>query len=132
MIIGKDIQEMLSKLESERASAGASGETVYAENRAFRRSRVVWEAKLKLCFNQVTLKGEVREITGVVRDISANGAKVDLSEPIFEKTDLELHIPKLGMFRCNVVWQDHTRVGIQFVDNPDTIFAHLTRILPKA
>ena len=132
MIIGKDIHEMLAQLERERSSGAEDGEALYKENRNFRRNRVVWEAKLKMYFNDVTLKGEVREIPGVVRDISANGAKVDLNEPISEKVDLELHIPKLGVFPCNIVWQNHNRVGIQFIESPDAVFAHLARVLPGA
>ncbi len=132
MIIGKDIQDMLTELESSRDGAGPDKEALYRENRDFRRSRVVWEAKLKVFFNDVTLKGEVREVSGVVRDISANGAKVDLKEPLSERIDLELHIPKLGVFPCNIVWQDGKRVGIQFKESPEAVFSHLIQVLPNA
>ncbi|MEP3247718.1 MAG: PilZ domain-containing protein [Sneathiella sp.] len=132
MIIGKDIHAMLAALEKERAAEAGQTEEQYRENRNFRRSRVVWEAKLKVYFNDVTLKGEVREVHGVVRDISANGAKVDLEEPLSETVDLELHIPKLGVFPCHIVWQNHARVGIQFVEPPEAVFSHLARVLPKA
>lgn len=131
MIIGKDIQNMLKQLEEEQSAKEGASASLYKENRCYRRSRVVWEAKLKMFFNDVTLKGEVREVHGVVRDISANGAKVDLQENIQERAGLELHIPKMGVFPCNIVWQDGTRVGIQFTDSPDTVFSHLARVLPK-
>lgn len=132
MIIGKDIHEMLSELERSREQSDRDNDALYRENRNFRRSRVVWEAKLKVYFNDVTLKGDVREVHGVVRDISANGAKVDLKESLTERIDLELHIPKLGVFPCNIVWQDGARVGIQFKESPEAIFSHLIQVLPNA
>ncbi len=123
---------MLSELERSREQRDKTVEEMYRENRSFRRSRVVWEAKLKVYFNDVTLKGEVREVHGVVRDISANGAKVDLKEPLLERVDLDLVIPKLGTFPCNIVWQDDRRVGIQFKESPETVFSHLIQVLPNA
>lgn len=132
MIIGKDIHEMLSELERSQEQQAKDNDALYRENRGYRRSRVVWEAKLKVYFNDVTLRGEVREVHGVVRDISANGAKVDLKEPLLERIDLELHIPKLGVFPCNIVWQDGSRVGIQFKESPDAVFSHLIQVLPNA
>lgn len=132
MIIGKDIQDMLTELEHSREQKDKEQDALYRENRGFRRSRVVWEAKLKVYFNDVTLKGDVREVAGIVRDISANGAKVDLKEPLMERIDLELHIPKLGVFPCNIVWQDNERVGLQFKESPETVFTNLIQVLPNA
>lgn len=132
MIIGKDIHEMLNELDVQRSKEKAVDAKTYMESRNFRRSRVVWEAKVKVYFNDVTLKSEVREITGVVRDISANGARLELDQPIVEKVGLELIIPKLGIFPCETVWRKDNQVGIKFRESPDTVFKHLTKVLPNA
>ncbi|WP_025897786.1 PilZ domain-containing protein [Sneathiella glossodoripedis] len=132
MIIGKDIQEMLNELDVQRASDQNKNSETYVENRHFRRSRVVWEAKVKVYFNDVTLKSDVREISGVVRDISANGARVELERPILEKVGLELIIPKLGIFPCETVWSKDSQVGIRFNEKPDVVFKHLVKVLPNA
>jgi len=132
MIIGKDIHDMLGELERLAEEKNKITRADYQENRNFRRSRVVWEAKLKAYFNDITLKGEVREVPGVVRDISANGAKVQLDETFPEHTNLELHIPKLGIFPCQIVWENGRRVGIQFSESPEQVFAQLTKVLPNA
>ena len=132
MIIGKDIHEMLNELDVQRAKEVGSDDSTYVENRYFRRSRVVWEAKVKVYFNDITLKSEVREISGVVRDISANGARLDLEQPIVEKVGLELIIPKLGIFPCETVWRKDNQVGIRFSEKPDIVFNHLTKVLPNA
>ncbi len=132
MIVGRDIQEMLRELDQQRAQEAGSENNTYSENRNFRRSRVVWEAKVKVYFNDITLKSEVRELSGVVRDISANGARLDLEGPILEKVGLELIIPKLGIFPCETVWRKDNQVGIRFNENPDTVFNHLIKVLPNA
>jgi hypothetical protein len=132
MIIGRDIQEMLKELDQHRAQETGVDSNTYSENRNFRRSRVVWEAKVKVYFNDITLKSEVRELSGVVRDISANGARLDLEGPILEKVGLELIIPKLGIFPCETVWRKDNQVGIRFNENPDTVFNHLIKVLPNA
>lgn len=132
MIIGKDIHEMLNELDVQRAKEVGANDSTYIENRYFRRSRVVWEAKVKVYFNDITLKSEVREISGVVRDISANGARLDLEQPIVEKLGLELIIPKLGIFPCETVWRKDNQVGIRFNEKPETVFRHLIKVLPNA
>ncbi|MBL4666417.1 MAG: PilZ domain-containing protein [Sneathiella sp.] len=132
MIIGKDIHQMLDELDRSRKKDAEKVEASYRENRNFRRSRVVWEAKVKVYFNDVTLKSEVREVHGIVRDISANGARVELTQPISERVGLELIIPKLGTFSCDSVWINDCQVGIRFNEPPEVIFQHLVRILPNA
>jgi PilZ domain len=132
MIIGKDIQKMLEELDRAREKNPSSQDALYRENRSYRRSRVVWEARVKIFFNDVTLKSEIREINGIVRDISANGAKIELTEPIAERVGLELIIPKLGIFPCDAAWVNDCLIGVQFKDNPETVFDHLTRVLPNA
>ena len=132
MIIGKDIQRMLDELDEARSDDKGGSEARNREKRCFRRSRVVWEAKVKVYFNDVTLKSEVREVHGMVRDISANGAKLVLKEPISETMGLDLIIPKLGHFMCDAVWVNDCMVGVQFKDDPETVFKHLTRVLPNA
>ncbi|OUR75250.1 hypothetical protein A9Q83_17595 [Alphaproteobacteria bacterium 46_93_T64] len=132
MIIGKDIHQMLNDLDRSREKDEAKDSENYRENRNFRRSRVVWEAKIKIYFNDVTLKSEVREVHGVVRDISANGARLELAQPIAERAGLELVIPKLGTFPCETVWISDCQVGIRFNEPPEIVFQHLVRILPNA
>jgi len=132
MIIGKDIKRMLDELDEVRREEKTEGTAQYRENRSYRRSRVVWEAKVRVYFNDVTLKSEMREVQGVVRDISANGAKLVLTEKISEMVGLDLIIPKLGQFPCDAVWVSDCIVGVQFKDDPETVFQHLTRVLPNA
>ncbi|MBO6825519.1 MAG: PilZ domain-containing protein [Sneathiella sp.] len=132
MIIGKDIKRMLDELDEARSQEKGDVNAPYRENRSYRRSRVVWEAQVRVYFNDVTLKSEVREVPGVVRDISANGAKLVLNEPISEMVGLDLIIPKLGQFPCDAVWANDCIVGVQFKDDPATVFQHLTRVLPNA
>jgi len=129
MIIGKDIHEMLNELDIVRAKAAGKSVPDYVENRNFRRSRVVWEAKVRMYFNDVTLKSEVREVSGVVRDISANGAKLELSQPVTKRAGLELIIPKLGTFPCEAVWVNDCQIGLQFKDKPEIVSHHLVRVL---
>lgn len=131
MIIGKDIHEMLNELDVARAKEEKQSET-YIENRNFRRSRVVWEAKIKVYFNDVTLKNETYEVSGVVRDISANGAKLELDQPITGKFGLELVVPKLGNFPCESVWVNGNQMGIKFNEPPEVVFHHLIKVLPNA
>jgi len=132
MIIGKDIKRMLDELDEVRSEEKAEKTPSYRENRCYRRSRVVWQAQVRVYFNDVTLKSEVREVHGVVRDISANGAKLVLDERIAEMVGLDLIIPKLGQFPCDAVWVNDCIVGVQFKDDPETVFQHLTRVLPNA
>ncbi|WP_169567243.1 PilZ domain-containing protein [Sneathiella limimaris] len=132
MIIGKDIHQMLNELDMQRARELGEAPKNYTENRKYRRSRVVWEAQVKVYFNDITLKSEVREVHGVVRDISANGARLDLDQPIIEKVGLVLVIPKLGKFPCETMWCKGKQVGIQFKDSPDNVFQHLIKVLPNA
>lgn len=132
MIIGKDIKRMLDELDEVRSEEKAEKAPSYRENRSYRRSRVVWEAQVRVYFNDVTLKSEIREVHGVVRDISANGAKLVLDERIAEMVGLDLIIPKLGQFPCDAVWVNDCIVGVQFKDDPETVFQHLTRVLPNA
>lgn len=132
MIIGKDIHQMLNDLERSREKDETKDADNYRENRNFRRSRVVWEAKVKIYFNDVTLRSEMREVQGVVRDISANGARLELTQPISERAGLELIIPKLGTFSCDTVWNSDCQIGIRFNEPPEVIFRHLVRVLPNA
>ncbi len=53
MIIGKDIKRMLDELDEARAQEKGKGTSSYRENRSYRRSRVVWEAQVRVYFKDV-------------------------------------------------------------------------------
>ncbi len=49
-----------------------------------------------------------------VRDVSVNGALIEVSMPLQEDTEAELVLPKIGTVACTVAWVRHFRCGLLF------------------
>ncbi|GLQ05412.1 PilZ domain-containing protein [Sneathiella chinensis] len=130
MTIGPDIKGLLDELEARQAAveAAATDTAPYSENRRYRRSRVVWEARLKMSLQDVTLRSRITEVKGVVRDVSANGARVDLFGELDLEADLEMILPSIATFPCKAVWAKGQQVGLQFKDSPDQVYQAISRV----
>ncbi|WP_373085886.1 PilZ domain-containing protein [Sneathiella sp.] len=126
MIIAEDIKKMLRALDT---NAG-SKINERAKNRKFLRSEVKWPATIRAERGHACLHEEEREVTGIIKDISANGARIDVDGLFFEKNNLLLNIPKLGTVRCDLVWRRGNKIGLQFSEDPKRILEQLRKILP--
>jgi hypothetical protein len=64
---------------------------------------------------QIELPGGGR-VTGVVRNVSATGARIDFSQRMSLPAKVRVSISGLGVFRnARVVWQDERSAGIVFL-----------------
>jgi PilZ domain-containing protein len=91
------------------------------EKRKFPRSRVVWQAELI---------GHQQTVSGIVQDMSVNGAKMDVKEPFYESKDLSLIIERFGKLNCTVVWRHNGILGLRFEDTPSQIHNLIGSVLP--
>lgn len=126
MIIANDIKRMLRALDFEH-DHGATG---MVENRRYQRVDVAWFATLRAERGNACLHEEEHEVSGTIRDISANGARIDVTEPFFEKNNLLLTTSQLGIVRCDLVWRRGNKIGLQFSEDPRRILARLKELIP--
>ncbi|TNE36468.1 MAG: PilZ domain-containing protein [Alphaproteobacteria bacterium] len=126
MIIAEDIKKMLRALDVDIDQKKGDP----AEQRRFRRSKVHWPATIRAERGHACLHEEEREVTGIIKDVSANGARIDVDGLFFEKNNLLLKIPDLGAVRCDLVWRRGNKIGLQFSEDPEMIKEKLQQILP--
>ena len=126
MIIAKDIKKMLRALEVE-SDYKASGS---AADRRFHRADVTWAATIRAERGHACLHEEEREVSGVIKDISANGARIDVEGVFFEKNNLLLQATELGAVRCDIVWRRGNKIGLQFSEDPKKILDKLQELIP--
>jgi hypothetical protein len=126
MIIAKDIKKMLRALdvESDHKKTGS------AKDRKYRRAEVMWPATICAERGHACLHEEEREVAGIIKDISANGARIDVDGLFFEKNNLLLNIPDLGAVRCDLVWRRGNKIGLQFSEDPKKILEKLQEFIP--
>jgi PilZ domain len=52
----------------------------------------------------------------IVRNVSTNGAALDVATPVGIPTTFSLAIPRDGLhFACRVLWRKERRIGVKFV-----------------
>ena len=126
MIIAKDIKKMLRALEveSDHKKNGT------AADRRFCRADVKWPATIRAERGHACLHEEEREVSGVIKDISANGARIDVDGLFFEKNNLLLQATQLGAVRCDLVWRRGNKIGLQFSEDPKKILERLQELIP--
>ena len=99
----------------------------WVEHRKFPRTNVVWEGILETC-------GETHDC--VVLNLSANGARLKLDEPVSgHHWSGVLSIPKLGAFKAKVVWstpKGTNEIGLTFQDPPAAVALALADALPRS
>ncbi|PHQ72210.1 MAG: hypothetical protein COB93_01215 [Sneathiella sp.] len=127
MIIAEDIKKMLRALEAENDHK--SGGT--AKDRRFSRNSVKWRATIRCEQGHACLHEEEREASGVIKDISANGARIDVRGSFFEKNNLLLTIAEMGALRCDLVWRRGNKIGVQFTEDPQHVLDLLRKIIPE-
>lgn len=93
------------------------------DRRRFPRSAVLWCGELV---------ADARAIECVILDMSANGVKLQLSEPLVA-TDRRVivRIPRFGDFHGEVMWRDENRLGVRLNAEPGRIAELIQAILPK-
>lgn len=53
---------------------------------------------------------------GIIRNISADGAKIEVSNTLTLPTEFDLEVPQRGRnYRARLLWRDHDFVGVEFV-----------------
>lgn len=127
MIIAEDIKKMLKALEAEsnRKHTGSIQDRIYP------RREGDWRATIKAEHGHASLHEAEREVAGVIKDISANGARIDVNGSFFEKNNLLLTISDQCTFRCDLVWRRGNKIGLQFSEDPKRVLRELNKISPK-
>lgn len=96
------------------------------EHRKFARTDVEWPGQLET-------GGQIIECT--VLNLSANGAKLMLNEPVAGNSwSGTLSIPSLGSFKAKVAWstpKGSNEIGLTFSDPPAAIALVLAEALPR-
>ncbi len=96
------------------------------EHRKFPRTDVAWSGKLET-------GGETLDCT--VLNLSANGAKIVLNEPVTGNSwSGVLSIPSLGAFKAKVAWstpKGSNEIGLTFEDPPAAVALVLAEALPR-
>lgn len=100
--------------------------TSLIEHRKFPRTDVEWPGQLET-------DGQVLECT--VLNLSANGAKLVLAEPVAGNSwSGTLSIPSLGAFKAKVAWstpKGSNEIGLTFSDPPAAVALVLAEALPR-
>jgi hypothetical protein len=127
MIIAEDIKKMLRALD-----AGHDHKpTGTASDRKYIRNDVRWRATIRAEQGHACLHEEEREVTGTIKDISANGARIDVNGLFFEKNNLLLTVQEMGALRCDLVWRRGNKIGVQFSEDPQRVREQLSKIIPE-
>lgn len=64
----------------------------------------------------------------VIMDVSAGGAQLVASLPA-ELVTVRLEIEAFDAFDCRVAWRNDTRVGVEFLHDPDEVTRRLAALL---
>ena len=66
---------------------------------------------------QIIFNNRMSTIDCTIKNISATGARVALSETLAVPTEFEIDIPQKGRsYRARLVWRDKEAIGVEFVD----------------
>jgi len=80
----------------------------------------------------VRQKGKAQDC--VIKDLSANGAKIKDAMHLIDSEELSLVINRLGPYqalRAKVQWRSADRLGISFLDPTDQVQATLAELFPN-
>lgn len=127
MIIAEDIKNMLKALEAKN-NRNHSGSI---QDRVYPRRGGKWKATIRAEQGHASLHEAEREVSGVIKDISANGARIDVDGSFFEKNNLVLTISEQCIFRCDLVWRRGNKIGLQFSEDPKKVVKELEKMSPK-
>ncbi len=93
---------------------------------ADRRLRQRHTARLDACLDA---SGQL--VPCVIAEVSAGGAQLLVELPAFV-TRARLEIEAYGAFDCRIAWRTDTRVGIEFLHDPDEVTERLASLLRRA
>ncbi|USG61727.1 PilZ domain-containing protein [Sneathiella marina] len=127
MIIAEDIKNMLKALEAENNHKHGGS----IQDRVYPRRDGEWQATIRAEQGHECLHEAEREVSGVIKDISANGARIDVESSFFEKNNLILTISGQCEFRCDLVWRRGNKIGLQFSEDPKKVVKELEKVSPK-
>ena len=66
---------------------------------------------------RITFNNGNTTVDCTVRNISATGAKIELSSAVAVPTEFDLDVPQKGrVFRARMMWRDTEYAGIQFIE----------------
>jgi hypothetical protein len=88
----------------------ADGQTILPDNRREQARRTVLKGA-RIVFNDRKSTIDCR-----VRDLSADGARLDLPTPQLLPHTFDLHVAGNQPQRCGLCWAKGTRVGVRFLD----------------
>jgi c-di-GMP-binding flagellar brake protein YcgR len=72
--------------------------------RAFLRARIIFN-------NQNTT------VECTIKNISAHGAKIELSQALTVPSEFDLEVPQKGRtYRARMMWRDSSAIGVQFIE----------------
>ena len=79
---------------------------------ARRDERVRAFLRARICFNN-----NASTIDCTVKNISASGAKIEMSSAVSVPSEFDLDVPQKGrIYRARLMWRDASSLGVQFVD----------------
>ncbi|MGP0058394.1 MAG: PilZ domain-containing protein [Beijerinckiaceae bacterium] len=66
---------------------------------------------------QIIFNNRMSTIDCTIKNISATGARVALSDTLAVPTEFEIDIPQKGRsYRARLVWRDKEAIGVEFID----------------
>jgi hypothetical protein len=92
------------------------------ERRRYKRTHVLMAADLV----------SARHATaGFVLDISANGAQIQVPEPLVPDSAMTLRLAETVDLSVEIAWRSHNRLGLRFRDLPSQISSIFAGLLPE-
>ena len=96
---------------------------------ARRDERVRAFLRARICFNN-----NASTIDCTVKNISASGAKIEMSSAVSVPSEFDLDVPQKGrIYRARLMWRDASSLGVQFVDrsaDTEQLDSHAARLQP--
>ena len=92
------------------------------ERRRYKRTHVLMAGDL------VSGRGATR---GLVFDISANGAQIQLPGPLAPDSEITLKLAETVNLGVEIAWRSHNRLGLRFRDLPSQISSIFAGLLPE-
>ncbi len=80
--------------------------------------------RMPTLFSGCLMDGD-RNVDVVVLDVSVNGAKLRVPADFECTATVNLKIDRFGTFPADVIWRKGNRLGLKFVEAPETIAQHM-------
>jgi len=93
-----------------------------SDRRHYKRTHVLFSGRLF---------SEKRSIEGLILDLSANGARIRLHEPIAANAAMTLRLAESVDLKVEVAWQDGKSLGLKFRELPTRISSIFAGLLPE-